>query len=143
MDWLKKTKLALQTLARHNNIVVDATQPRLDKAEMFIKRLIEHNVVNAVALAKQHGKLVALKLWVEKVKEDKTSMVGLLQKKVKDVKGHQFLKICRDINKVSTAMTTLDKNIRDSPDEVHLHVDVLLQCTIASHQIWLRHHNRL
>ncbi len=59
---------------------------------------------------------MALELWVEKVKEDGTSTVGLLCKEVGNVKGCQFLKICGDINKVSTAMTTLDKNVWDSLD---------------------------
>jgi hypothetical protein len=132
MDWLKKTKLALEILARHNNIILDATQRHLDKGEMPIKQLIKHNVANTAALEKQHGWLVALKLWVKKVKEDGTSMVGLLCKEVDDIKGRQFLKICGDINKVSTAITTLDKNVRDSLDEVHLCVDALLQCTTTS-----------
>jgi hypothetical protein len=78
MDRLKKTKLALQTLARHNNIIVDATQHHLNEAEMSIKWLTKHDVVNPMALEKQHSRLVALKLWVEKVKEDGTSTVVLL-----------------------------------------------------------------
>jgi hypothetical protein len=55
MDWLKKTKFALQMLVRYNNIIVDATQHRLDKAERSIKRLIEHNVANMESLEKQHS----------------------------------------------------------------------------------------
>ncbi len=46
MDWLKKTELALQTLVRHNKIIVNTTQHCPDKAETSIKRLIEHNVAN-------------------------------------------------------------------------------------------------
>jgi hypothetical protein len=65
MDWLKKTKLALQTLARQNNIIVNATQHCLDEAEMSIKHFMEHNVANAVALEKQHSQLVTLELWVK------------------------------------------------------------------------------
>ncbi len=90
MNQFKKTILALQTLARHNYIIVDAPQCRLNEAETSIKQLIEHNVANAAALEKQHGRLVAFKLWVKKVKEDGTLMVGLLCKEVNDVKGHQF-----------------------------------------------------
>jgi hypothetical protein len=60
------------------------------------------------------------------------SMVGLLQKEVGDVKGRQFSKICGDINRVPTTIETLDKNVRDSLDQVHLHVGVLLQRTTTS-----------
>jgi hypothetical protein len=87
--------LALKTLAHHNDSIIEATQRHLDEAETSIKRLIEHNVAKAAALEKQHGQLVALKLWVKKVKEDGTLMVGLLCKEVDNVKGHQFLKILR------------------------------------------------
>jgi hypothetical protein len=93
MNRFKKTILALQTLACHNDIIVDAIQRCLNKAETSIKRLIEHNVANAVALEKQHSWLVAFKLQVKKVKEDGMLMVGLLCKEVNDVKGHQFFKI--------------------------------------------------
>jgi hypothetical protein len=78
MGRLKKTKLALQTLAHHNNIIVNATQHCLNKVETSINQLIEHDVANTAALEKQHGQLMALELWVEKVKEDGMSMVGLL-----------------------------------------------------------------
>jgi hypothetical protein len=132
MDWLKKAKLALQTLACHNDIIVDATQHHLNEAEPSIWWLIEHDVANALALKTQYGQLVALKLWVEKIKEDGISTVGQLQKEAEDIKLHQFAKICGDINRVSTAMNTLDENIRHSLDHVHLHVDVLLQRTTTS-----------
>jgi hypothetical protein len=102
LDWLWKTKLVLQTLACYNDIIVNATQCHLNEAETSIKRLIKHNSANAATLEKQHGRLVALVLRVKKVKEDGTSMVELLPKEVDDVKG---------CHKVSTAMTTLDKNI--------------------------------
>jgi hypothetical protein len=98
-DWLTKTELSLQTLAHHNNTIVEATQHCLNEVETLIKRLIKHDVANAAALEKQHGRLVALKLWVKKVKEDGTLMVGLLCKEVDNVKGRQFSKICSDINK--------------------------------------------
>ncbi len=135
IDWLTKTELALQTLARHNDIIGKATQHHLDEAETSIKWLIEHNVANVVALEKKHGRLVALKLWVEKLKEHGTLTVRLLCKEVHVVKGRQFSKIHRDINKISTAMTTLDKNVRDSLDKVHLHVDALLQRTTTSPKV--------
>ncbi len=61
------------------------------------------------------------------MKVDGTLVVRLLQKEVDDVKGCQFSKNCGDINKVSTTITTLDKNVRNSLDKVHLHVDALLQ----------------
>ncbi len=66
------------------------------------------------------------------MKDDGTSTIGLLCKEVNNVKGCQFSKICRDINKVSTTMTTLDKNVQDSLEKVHLHVDALLQHTTTS-----------
>jgi hypothetical protein len=49
MDWLKKTKLALQMLALHNQIIVNATQHCLKEAETSIKRLIEHDVANWIS----------------------------------------------------------------------------------------------
>jgi hypothetical protein len=99
MDRLKKTKLALQMLACHNYIIINATQHCLDEAKTSLKRLIKHDVANVAALEKQHGWLVALELWVKKVKEDGMSTVGLLCKEVDNNKGHQFLKICGDIKK--------------------------------------------
>jgi hypothetical protein len=59
-------------------------------------------------------------------------MVRLLQKEVEDVKSRQFSKICRDINRASTTMNTLDENVWDSLEQVHLHVDALLQHTTMS-----------
>ncbi len=92
-------------------------------------------MANVAALEKQHGWLVALKLWVKKVKEDGTLMGGLLYKEVNNVKGHQFWEICRDKNKISTVMTTMDNNVQDSLDKVHLHVDALLQLTTMSPKV--------
>ncbi len=77
MNQLKKAKLALQMLARHNNIINDATQRRLNEAEASIW-LIEHDVANALALETQHGQLVTLEFRVKKVKEEGMSTVGQL-----------------------------------------------------------------
>jgi hypothetical protein len=111
MNWLKKTELALPMLVHHKDIIVDAPQCCLDDAEASIQWLIEHNVAKAAALKMQHCRLVALKLRIEKVKEDGLSTIGKLQKEVENVKGCRLAKVCRDINTVFTAMNTLDENV--------------------------------
>ncbi len=138
MQWLEEAELALQMLALHNNIIVKITQHCLDKAESSIQRLIKHDVANALALETQHGWLVAIKLCVKKVNKEGITTVGQLCLEVKEVKLQQLAKICRDITRVSPAMSTLDENVRNSLDQLHLHLDALLQHTTTSSAADLR-----
>ncbi len=90
LQQLEKTKLALQMLARHNDIIVDAIQHCHDEAELSIRRLIDHDVANMSAIKIQHGWLVALKLSVNKVVEEGIMTVGQLFWEVDNIKLQQL-----------------------------------------------------
>jgi hypothetical protein len=126
---LEKAELALQMLAHHNDIIANATQCCLDEAELSTWWLIDHEVANASAIEMQHGRMVALELCVDKVNKEGVTTVSQLRRDVNDIKLQQLAKIYNKINIVSTAMSTLDENMRDSLDQVHLHVDAFLQHT--------------
>jgi hypothetical protein len=51
---LDEAKLALQKIAHHNDIIVNATQRHLNEVEWSTQHLCNHDVANALAVKTQH-----------------------------------------------------------------------------------------
>jgi hypothetical protein len=84
---LEKAKLALQTLARHNGIIVDATQHLFNESESSIRWLIDRGIANTLAIEMQHRQLVALEPCVDKVNKEGITTVGQHRQDVDNVKS--------------------------------------------------------